>query len=989
MIHSSKNYIPYFTFTESHLKPRNPNHEVAVRDYSLLRADRPTIKKGGVALYTHNDLVIDDKDIYADKICQAAMIYNSTIDLIVIGIYRPPKAEDKSFNECLKKISEFINKHNKADIQMSGDLNFPFLNWDTKEINKAHLLKSEITCAEHLLSFMEKYLLSQLVTEFTRDDKSILDVVLTNNQQSIHNIEVDKTELSDHDFVWTQLSYKQLMRTPSCHNPQSDSPLDNINLNKANWDAIRAELSEINWTDCLKDKDVEEIISIINEKLITSCSMHAPVREGKTDNKMHIPPTRRTLLKIRKRLNAKINICKHLKPKGHEVKLPKLNKKKSKIEIDIRDAIREEARINERKAIEKIKTNPRAFFTYAKRQSKTYDTIGPLLDKENKLQSDPKIMSNILQDQYTKVFSDKESGDINQPSQDTSNIPELADIIFSIEDIIKAINQIGLRSAPGPDKIPAILIKECKNEIAPALVLLWRKSLDTGQIPSHLLNQTIIPIFKKENKSLPSNYRPISLTSHLIKIIERVLREKILLHLVTHNLITSQQHGFMPNRSTLTQLLQHIDSILEILETNGNADIMFLDMAKAFDKVNHRILLHKLENMKITGKIHAWIKSFLTARNQQVVVNGFKSNPASVQSGVPQGTVLGPVLFVIYMNNITEYVKSTIINMYADDSKLIASIKNPEDREKMQSDLEALIRWTNANSMSFNEGKFQLLQIGDHEELKLPYLYNTTSIIKSAKVKDLGILVSEDMTYKHHISEMCDEASNFASWLLRTFISRDKEVMLLLLKTYLIPRLEYCSAIWNPTKIREINQIEALQRTFTSKIENLDSYNYHERLQKLNLFSLQRRRERFIIIHTFKIYKNLAPNDVNLQFYENLRLGTQCRRLPLKAKSARLQTLRFNSFSHSAPRLFNVIPGEFKKAKTVQSFKNMLDKLLLKIPDTPPTPGYKVANSNSITEWGKFIQMAKVKVLKLDSSSLHTDSDQGLMYNTAAALSSS
>ena len=971
MVHSSKNYIPYFLVTESFLKKRNPDHEVAVRDYSHLRADRPDIIKGGVILYTHNDFVIDERDIYADTICQAVMTYNSTINLLVIGIYRPPRADDKSFNACLKKISEFINKHDDADIHVMGDLNFRYINWETKEINKERRLKSEINCAVSFLSFMDKYFLNQFVTEFTRKDKSILDLVLTNNHHSIHSIEVDKTQLSDHDIVWTQLTYKQMMKTPNHHNNIPDSPFDNINLNKANWDNIRGELSEVNWTESLKEKNVEEIISVLTEKLTTSCSKHAPVREGKTDNKLHIPPKRRSLLKIRRRLNTKINICKYLKPIGHEKKLEKYNRKKAQVEIDLRDAIREEAKVNEMKAIEKIKKNPRAFFTYAKRQSKTHDTIGPLLDKENKLQSDPKTMSEILQNQYTKVFSDKESGDSNQPQQDTSQIPELHEILISTEDIIKAINQIGSRSAPGPDKIPAILLKECKNEIAPALVMLWQKSLDSGEIPSHLLNQTIIPIFKKENKSLPSNYRPISLTSHFIKIIERVIREKIILHIISHNLITGKQHGFMPNRSTLTQLLQHIDSILEILESNGNADILYLDMCKAFDKVNHKILLEKLSNMKITGKIHAWIEQFLTARSQQVVVNGYKSSPAAVQSGVPQGTVLGPVLFVIYMNNITEYVKSTLISMYADDSKLISSVKNMQDRAKIQTDLEGLIKWTVANSMEFNEGKFQLLQMGDQDDLKLPYQHNTTIINKSSHVKDLGILISEDMTFKHQISEMCDGATNFASWLLRTFRTRSKDVMLLLLKTYLIPRLEYCSAIWNPTQVNQINQVEAIQRTFTSKIENLDRYNYHERLKKLNLFSLQRRRERYILIHTFKIFRNLAPNDVNLQFHENLRLGTQCRRLPLKGKSLRLKTLRFNSFSHSAPRLFNLIPGEIKRAKTVDSFKSALDKLLMQIPDTPPTPGYKVANSNSLTEWGQHILKAKVKALDPEDGSLH------------------
>ena len=501
---------------------------------------------------------------------------------------------------------------------------------------------------------------------------------------------------------------------------------------------------------------------------------------------------------------------------------------------------------------------------------------------------------------------------------------------------------------------------------------MWQKSLDTGEIPEDLLKQTIIPIYKKENKSLPANYRPISLTSHIIKILERIIRNKIIQHLESNNLLSEQQHGFRKHRSTLTQLLDHFDSILQILEKNQNADILYIDLSKAFDKVNHQTLLYKLEKMKISGKTNNWIRIFLTNRTQQVVVNGHKSKPAKVLSGVPQGTVLGPALFILYMNNITEYIKETLIKMFADDSKLISSITNLEDRQKLLNDLKALLKWTEDNSMKFNEDKFQLLQVGLNSSLKTPYSFNDINIVKSENVRDLGIQLSEDLSFKYHISEMVDNATNFASWLLRTFRTREKSVMLLLLKTYIIPRLEYCSAVWNPYKIKEIEQIESVQRSFTARIANMETLDYYQRLEHLNLFSLQRRRERFIIIHTWKIYNNLAPNDLQLKFHIHPRLGIQANRLRLPSKLASLKTIRFNFFSHNAPRLFNVIPGHIKTAKNVQAFKKLLDKLLVQIPDYPPIPGYKRANTNSLTEWVSSIQQANSRMIWT------TDDNQGL-----------
>ena len=964
MVHSSEKYIPYFSVIESHMKPRNLDNEISIKDYSIIRSDRPIIYKGGVIIYTHKDFVVDDQDTYADNICQSAMAYNSKNNMILAAVYRPGGADSNSFLKCLQKIESFISKHKDSDFHLYGDFNMRFVDWETKEFNSSlSYLKTDKICAQELIKMMDKHMLNQMVTEYTRKDISILDLVITNNCDSIHSIEVDKTQLGDHDIVWCNLLYKELTKIPPEKQVNNDSPLDSVNLNKSDWDSIRRDLSRINWDETLADKDVEEMHSQIYDIIVNTCTAHSPKHPNNKQKKYHIPSARRTLLKIRKRTNGKINLARYLKKPGYKEKIEKLEKKKAKLEIEIRDSIRKEAIKKEVEVIEKIKTNPRAFYTYAKKKSKTHTNISPLVDENNKLHCDSATMSNLLQAQYKKAFSDPESGTTDQSYPEIPDIPELNDIKVSEDDIIKAINSISTNSAPGPDKIPALLLKECKKELAPALAKLWQESINTGKIPSELLKQSIIPIYKKDNRSFPSNYRPISLTSHLIKLFERVLRAKIIEHLEKYYLITEHQHGFMLNRSTLTQLLHHIDNILQILEDNGNADILYLDMSKAFDKVNHKILLHKLSQMNITGKINDWIKTFLTSRTQYVVVNGKKSDPAHVLSGVPQGTVLGPVLFIIYMNNITEAVKLTILKMFADDSKLISSIKNPEDRNKIISDLKALIKWTEDNSMMFNETKFQLLQIGSKKDLKLPYHHNEITIESSEHVRDLGVYTSETLSNKYQITQMTTNATNFASWLLRTFATRDLEPMLLFLKTYIIPRVEYNSPIWHPHKIGEIEQIEQVQRSFTAKIKGLEDFNYYERLRSLKLFSLQRRRERFIIIHTHKIYMNLAPNDVKLQFYEHQRLGTQCRRLPLKSKTASINTLRDNFFSHTAPKLYNLVPKIVKGAKNILSFKRKLDIFLMKLPDCPPTSGYTRANSNSLTECVGNIQQAKNQMM--------------------------
>ena len=200
---------------------------------------------------------------------------------------------------------------------------------------------------------------------------------------------------------------------------------------------------------------------------------------------------------------------------------------------------------------------------------------------------------------------------------------------------------------------------------------MWRKSLDTGDIPDVLKAQGIIPIFKKGNKSSPANYRPVSLTSHLIKLFEKVLRIKLVDYLETNDILTDKQHGFRPHRSCLTQLLVHIDNILERVGNECNVDVVYLDFSKAFDKVDHKLLLQKLQKIGIQGKIYEWIRSFLNNRKQRVIVDGEASESAEVKSGVPQGTVLGPVLFLIFINDITEAIEYSDFSLFAMIPKLL------------------------------------------------------------------------------------------------------------------------------------------------------------------------------------------------------------------------------------------------------------------------------------------------------------------------------
>ena len=245
-------------------------------------------------------------------------------------------------------------------------------------------------------------------------------------------------------------------------------------------------------------------------------------------------------------------------------------------------------------------------------------------------------------------------------------------------------------SAPGPDDLPASLYNVYAEALAIPATRIWRRSLDTSVMPEGTLKSIIIPVHKGGDKSEPANYRPIALTNHLVKIFERVLRRKMLEHMENHNLMNKTQHGYQSGRSTLTLLLEYCDSILTLLEQGHEVDVVYIDLANAFDKVDHDILISKLYKLGFRGKILRWIREFLKNRKQQVRVDGYLSDLTWVISGVPQGSVLGPLLFIIMMLDIDGSVSDTFLLSFADDTKLWQAA---QEHNQIQADNNMMVNW--------------------------------------------------------------------------------------------------------------------------------------------------------------------------------------------------------------------------------------------------------------------------------------------------------
>ena len=374
-------------------------------------------------------------------------------------------------------------------------------------------------------------------------------------------------------------------------------------------------------------------------------------------------------------------------------------------------------------------------------------------------------------------------------------------IPFNRDDIIDQINSLSAGAACGPDGIPAILLKKCKFSLVDALLILFERFLQAGKLPDMMKQALVIPVHKGGSRGVPANFRPVSLTSHIMKTFERVIRKVLVCHLEINNKLNSNQHGFRARRSCLSQLLNHQDHILSILEEGFNVDSIYLDFSKAFDKVDIGILCHKLKGLGISGKLGILIHNFLTNRKQTVLANGVKSKPSDVKSGVPQGTVLGPILFLILINDIDDNINSKV-SLFADDTRIVRQVADESDVEALQSDLDKVYQWQDTNNMEFNSNKFEVLRYGKNLEIKQSTSYLTPNcddlIEEKDSLRDLGIIMSSDASFSNHVELVCSKVRQKSGWVLRTFNSKKTWFLKFMWKTLIQGHVDYCSQLYFP-----------------------------------------------------------------------------------------------------------------------------------------------------------------------------------------------
>ena len=484
------------------------------------------------------------------------------------------------------------------------------------------------------------------------------------------------------------------------------------------------------------------------------------------------------------------------------------------------------------------------------------------------------------------------------------------------------------------------MLKSTAYSIATPLCHIFNLSISTGLVPLEWKSSFIVPIPKTSPaSSSPSNYRPISLLCLVSKLLEKHIHSFLSDFCISHHLISPHQYGFLPRRSTASALLYSTHSILSLLESHLSVCGVFLDLKKAFDSVPHLPLLDLLASLNLPPHLLNWLHSYLINRTQRVVIKGSTSPPCPVSSGVPQGSILGPLLFIIYINGLTDLPlsPSTQFVLYADDIFLFSPINSPSDMQNLQSDLDAISHWLSSHHLHLNSSKSKFMFFSrkpvshfDH----FPTLSISHSPLDSvSSFRYLGVLLTPSspglttsLLSAQKLANYLD-SSSVTSTLTPPLLHSSSSIIISLVR----PHLEYCSLIWDPSSPTLIRSLESVQLFALKLASKFRPFLIPSLKSQFNLPSLASRRSYFKLIFLFKLYHELLhfPSPI-LQFNPTLPYPIRSFH-PNNFLCPPSKTSSFQkSFFPSAISLWNTLPPAPKETQSLSFLKSTLKDILFK-----------------------------------------------------------
>jgi hypothetical protein len=862
--------------------------------YSVIRHDRLERKGGGVAIFYKNFLKIHNIQFVKEWSAIEALVcdikFTTAETSRFILCYRPPNYNlEDSFMLC-QLLQTFSRVPGSCNI--IGDFNLPELNFDSLNI-PGNAIDALFYESLHDSGF------NQLVFEPTRND-NVLDLIFSSDIMFIHNIVIDTPFCnSDHATITFTLNISGNYAEPL----QND-----FNFRKADYNMLEALLSSIDWpiefSACVTVDDFYKVFIRILTSLI---NCHVPKFQR---NKKPLPGH------IKKMYAQKRKVWKNYKKTRTQEILTNYKTLCNSIKISILEN-------SEREEDNLISSNSmKNFYNFVNKRLKSRRKIPSLVDKNKLVSSENDEKSNKFNQYFASVFTNDDG--INPHFEIRENSTIFSNVKFDMITVLNALNKLKPTFSVGPDGLCAYFLKKLRYVLAEPIRTIFEISFRTSKIPEIWSSANVIPIFKKGDPSSPENYRPVSLCCVPCKVMECIINEKLTAYLDQHKLLSCKQYGFRKNKSCALQILKCKNYWSKQIDIGESLDVVYIDFSKAFDTVSHKKLVLKLASYGINGLVLSWIKCFLTNRVQRVRVENCLSMPMKVSSGVPQGSVLGPTFFLLYINDLLDVITDSEITLFADDVKIFNQSKNFDE---LQTDLNNVSVWAKKWQLKIATDKCVLLHLG-HKNPKFVYkldeIYLSTAI---DYVRDLGVYISNDLSNSAHVNFIKNQATKVSGLIFRSFTSRNTELLVKAFKTYVRPILEYSSTAWNPHLLNDINSLESVQRKFTKRLFDDKTISYENRLNLLGLERLELRRIHFDLIMAYNILIKNYENTTEIFTLNrsNTRAKNSCK---LQQNFSRLNCRKYD-FSNRIILPWNSLSDDLILSANSDQFKTKLKRVNL------------------------------------------------------------
>lgn len=850
-------------------------------DHLIYRCDRDLaasnkVKGGGVLLAINKSYTSQLITCFNNKSIEALFIsikYKNK-NIIINASYVEPTCSLECYQELADVIDNVFIKYPEAIKLAIGDFNLSHLKWTPNNDDNYYLQFSNSNQLSNILldsmAFNGLFQINKCFNSMGR----LLDLVFVNDPLATVNPVDDDDALVRVEAIHPALAVSLTIITSRSITPYEKREIPCYS--KCNFSLLRTHFQDINWNSVLDtqlslDTQIGNFYDTLNQGIstlvpkITIGNFRFPIWCSK---------------ELREKITYKKILHKNFK------------RSPSAPNYDLFSQARRECKTLSWSEYEKyikqteneLQINPRKIFTFLR--NKKHSFIQPVsLSFDNVTSNNSQESANLFANQFASVYSDEVIVP-PEPNIEKTLSSSFPYIEITKNNVLSKLKKLKCSSSTGPDGVPSILLKECAVVLSAPLTMLFNRSLVEGYFPMCWRTSYVVPLHKSGLKTNVKNFRPIGKLSSIPKLFEALVCDEI--QPTLSSVIVNNQHGFVRNRSTLTSLLCLYQPLTSILEEKCQADCIYTDFSKAYDKVNINILCSKLEAIGVRDPLLSWIRTYLSNRTQIVVYNNTFSRPIAVNSGCIQGGHVSGILFNIFINDLVQDIQGVLGILFADDFRLAARITGQEDRMVLQRALDNLFSWCEVNRMELNVAKCFVMTF---QRKKNPLIYNYNiggvELARIKHVKDLGVTLDADLKFTLHYNNISNKALRNLGFLARYSREFSSSKTLRALYISLVrPNLEYCSSLWSPFYNNHITLLERVQRKFLRYLafrENItiDNHDYSGILEISKLNTLKHRREVADVLFLHKLLHNKI-NCPELLSYVNLkvqRLGIRHRLL--------------------------------------------------------------------------------------------------------------